>query len=163
VSGYGQRRRLATIEREPIATELLTPADVARILRFTPKHVTYLARAGVLPSLQIGNRYRFHATDLEDWIKANTKGRPPSDVDLAIEWLAERNANLDRPLCPRCARHPQQPSGICAVCEDDDRRAEAAKVDRERARRLRYWHSDKGKAAAARRNTKRRTGPADAQ
>jgi len=41
--------------------------QAARFLHIHPKTVVRLARGGQLPSFRIGNRWRFRASDLDDW------------------------------------------------------------------------------------------------
>ncbi len=48
--------------------ELLTAADAARVLRFTPVHVRRLAARGELASLRLNGRRRFKPSDLAAYI-----------------------------------------------------------------------------------------------
>lgn len=49
--------------------EILTPNEVAELLRLSPNRVLLLARRGEIPSLVIDGRVRFDAGEIEDWIK----------------------------------------------------------------------------------------------
>jgi excisionase family DNA binding protein len=48
--------------------ELLTVADVARLLRLKPSTVRAYAERGSLPSVLVGNRLRFRPSDVGLWI-----------------------------------------------------------------------------------------------
>jgi len=60
--------------------EILTHNEVAELLRISPNRVLVLARRGEIPSVMIDGRVRFHAEEIEDWIKArrgDALGRNP--------------------------------------------------------------------------------------
>jgi excisionase family DNA binding protein len=60
--------------------EILTPDEVAELLRLSPNRVLLLARRGEIPSVMIDGRFRFDAGEIEDWIKArrsNSLRTPP--------------------------------------------------------------------------------------
>lgn len=60
--------------------EILTPQEVADLLRLSPNRVLLLARRDEIPSLVIDGRVRFDAGEVEDWIKSQRSdglGRNP--------------------------------------------------------------------------------------
>ena len=49
--------------------EILTPDEVAELLRLSANRVMLLARRGEIPFLTIDGRIRFEARDIEDWLR----------------------------------------------------------------------------------------------
>ena len=62
--------------------EILTPEEVAEILRISGSRVVAPARRGEIPFLMIDGRMRFDARDLEDWLRYQRTDAPvlPSKV-----------------------------------------------------------------------------------
>ncbi len=50
-------------------SEVLTTADVARILRLSIKTVGEMMRSGQLPAMRIGGVWRMRREALEEWMK----------------------------------------------------------------------------------------------
>ncbi len=87
------------------------------------------------------------------------EGEELAPHDLIGQLVARHHAELALrgKVCPRCALHViDADADCCAACERDHRLTREIQHETEKARRLRYWHSDKGRAAAQRRNIKRR-------
>lgn len=152
---HGGRRMAAALKK------LLTTDEVAEILRVERRAVQRLVRLGRLPAVRILERILIDPDDLAEWIHANTVNRPETEVDRALRWLGEHELEQEHPLCPRCAKREQSDSGLCTVCEADKRRAIEERADQERARKLDWWHSEKGRSAKDRRRA-RRNGADDA-
>jgi excisionase family DNA binding protein len=55
-----------------VATEVLTPEEVATYLRLSRKTVYRMARSGELPAFKAANHWRVRCVDLEDWISRRT-------------------------------------------------------------------------------------------
>ena len=53
--------------------EMLTPNEIAKILRIHPFTVTRLAREGKLPGFKVGGIWRFWKDQFERWVQQNTK------------------------------------------------------------------------------------------
>lgn len=144
--------------------ELLTVNEVAQILRCDPRSVrTWIAQAD-LPCLALSRKQRRIPTEgLRQWLEIRVVPvRHPDDPFVkAIAYLSERDKYRENPLCPRCAKREQSDSGLCTVCEADKRRAIEERADQERARKLDWWHSEKGRSAKDRRRA-RRNGADDA-
>lgn len=51
--------------------DILTVAQVAKIIQFTPKGVYGLVEQGVIPYIRISNRIRFLQTDVLAWLQQN--------------------------------------------------------------------------------------------
>lgn len=56
---------------------LLTPSEVAAVLKVHPKTAVRLARESILPGFRIGKHWRFRATDLK-WVDSQVRlcGQP---------------------------------------------------------------------------------------
>lgn len=50
--------------------ELLTPIDVAELLRLSVNRVLLMARRGEIPCLHVDGRVRFDADEIEGWLKS---------------------------------------------------------------------------------------------
>lgn len=50
--------------------EVLTAEEVGKILRIHPVTVRLKAAAGVIPGRQLGNRWRFSRSRINDWLNA---------------------------------------------------------------------------------------------
>lgn len=50
--------------------EVLTADEVGKILKIHPVTVRLKAAAGVIPGRQIGNRWRFSRTRINEWLRA---------------------------------------------------------------------------------------------
>ena len=50
--------------------EVLTADEVGKILKIHPVTVRLKAAAGVIPGRQIGNRWRFSRTRINEWLQA---------------------------------------------------------------------------------------------
>lgn len=48
---------------------LLTPEGAGKMLSVHPETVRRMARAGEIPALKIGNRWRFDPAELREWLK----------------------------------------------------------------------------------------------
>ncbi len=53
--------------------QLITAADVAKILAVSERRVQALARNGILPAVRVGRQLRFDEEALKAWIKAGGK------------------------------------------------------------------------------------------
>lgn len=51
-----------------VGRQLLTPDEVATMLRLARKTVIVMARAGRIPSVRVGRNYRFDVTEVSRWI-----------------------------------------------------------------------------------------------
>jgi excisionase family DNA binding protein len=60
--------------------EILTPGEVAELLRLSSNKIIAMARRGELPFLILDGRMRFEAADIEDWIKARKIGSVPTSI-----------------------------------------------------------------------------------
>lgn len=56
------------MKRETQRRALLTPDEVAEILRVARKTVIVMARDGRIPSLRVGRFVRFDAAEIEHWL-----------------------------------------------------------------------------------------------
>src|SRR5262249_33660093 len=64
--------------------EILTPDEVAELLRVSSNRVVLLARRGEIPFLTVDGRLRFDARDVEDWLRSqrsNALAMPPRVVN----------------------------------------------------------------------------------
>ena len=59
-----------------MAIEILTPDEVAELLRVSGNRVVVLARRGEIPFLTIDGRIRFDAKDIEDWLRYQRSDAP---------------------------------------------------------------------------------------
>ena len=50
--------------------DVIDAIEVAKILKFHPVTVRLKAAAGVIPGRQIGNRWRFSRTRINEWLQA---------------------------------------------------------------------------------------------
>jgi excisionase family DNA binding protein len=50
--------------------EVLTAEEVGKILKIHPVTVRLKAAAGVIPGRQIGNRWRFSRTRINEWLRS---------------------------------------------------------------------------------------------
>lgn len=130
--------------------ELLTTRQVAERLACSQRTVQTLIHHDGLPAIRIGGGYRIEAPALQAWIDS----RRTDQLGAALAQLRAR-------LCTRCGDVDQDPAtGLCTDCTLELKRqadtVEQRRLTRSRARRLRYWHSTKGRLAAERRNAKRR-------
>jgi excisionase family DNA binding protein len=67
------------------AMELLTTADVARILQLSVKTVGEMIRNGELPAMRIGRRqWRVRRESLEEWMKEQEQSRSARNEDQAV-------------------------------------------------------------------------------
>ena len=55
---------------EQQTNDVLTADDLAKILRIHPVTVRLKAAAGQIPGRQIGNRWRFSRTRIDEWLQA---------------------------------------------------------------------------------------------
>ena len=55
--------------------EMLTPNEIAKILRIHPFTVTRLAREGKLPGFKVGGIWRFRKDEFERWISSMSPRR----------------------------------------------------------------------------------------
>ena len=63
--------------------EILTPNEVAELLRVSRNRIILMARRGAIPSLLIDGRVRFDASEIQDWIKLQRDAafrRKPTEV-----------------------------------------------------------------------------------
>ena len=58
------------MRKEKQQTRLLTPDEVADMLRLARKTVIVMAREDRIPHIRIGRFVRFDPTDIDRWIKA---------------------------------------------------------------------------------------------
>ncbi len=56
------------MKKEKERSVLLTPDEVAEMLRVARKTVVVMARDGRIPSLRVGRRVRFDAVEIERWL-----------------------------------------------------------------------------------------------
>jgi excisionase family DNA binding protein len=59
-----------------MAIEILTPDEVAELLRLSANRIMVLARRGEIPYLTIDGRMRFDAKDIEDWLRYQRSDAP---------------------------------------------------------------------------------------
>lgn len=68
---------------EIMENRLLTSSEVADWLNMDEATVQKMSRAGKLPAVKIGGRYRFRRADLEDWLNRQmTKGNGDEKGDV---------------------------------------------------------------------------------
>ena len=60
----GIQNRFPVIEFEP----LLDVAEAAMLLRMHPRTLRAKARKRIIPAIQVGKRWRFRASTLNDWL-----------------------------------------------------------------------------------------------
>jgi excisionase family DNA binding protein len=60
---------------------LLTPEDVAEILRVSPTFVRGLAQGRLIAHSRVGKRYRFTYEDVQEYVAATHLQRLPATVD----------------------------------------------------------------------------------
>jgi len=69
--------------------EILTPNEVAELLRLSSNRVLLLARRGEIPHLLIDGRMRFDAAEIEDWVKVHRGNtltqKPPRLVNESVD------------------------------------------------------------------------------
>jgi excisionase family DNA binding protein len=58
----------ATVQLEPVLSDILDVAELAIMLRIHPVTVRLKAAAGEIPGRQIGNRWRFSRTCIMEWL-----------------------------------------------------------------------------------------------
>ena len=56
------------MENKPATAEVLTTADVAKILRLSVKTVGEMIRNGELPAMRVGGVWRVRRESLEEWM-----------------------------------------------------------------------------------------------
>ncbi len=66
------------IEGELTQSEVLTTADVARVLRLSVKTVGEMLRNGQLPAMRIGGVWRVRRESLQEWMKNQEQARVPA-------------------------------------------------------------------------------------
>jgi len=54
---------------------LLSDTQVGKLLGLHPKTVQRLARAGEIPSIRIGRKWRYRATELNRWVELQSSGQ----------------------------------------------------------------------------------------
>ncbi len=68
----------AMISRAEVPFEpLLDTQEAAALLQIHPKTLQKMARAGTVPSLKIGDLWRFRASDLDNWVRGGLNSIPP--------------------------------------------------------------------------------------
>jgi excisionase family DNA binding protein len=60
--------------------EILTPDELADLVRLSPNKIILLARRGELPFVILDGKIRFDAQDVEDWINARKIGSAPAPL-----------------------------------------------------------------------------------
>lgn len=63
-----------------MAEPLLTAADVAELLRFSPATIVDWAEREELPAFKVGGRLRFRLSEVLDWLEARRVSRSPESV-----------------------------------------------------------------------------------
>jgi excisionase family DNA binding protein len=61
------------------AGDVMTSAEVARLLEESVKNVEAWARAGILPGFKLGKRWKFLRSDIEDALRDARRQRRPYD------------------------------------------------------------------------------------
>ncbi len=61
------------MENRETQAQVLTTADVARILRLSIKTVGEMMRSGQLPAMRIGGVWRVRKESLEEWMKSQER------------------------------------------------------------------------------------------
>ncbi len=57
---------------------LIDSTAAAKLLNCSPKTVKRMAARGEVPALQVGNRWKFRTSELDEWIHSRlTSGRQP--------------------------------------------------------------------------------------
>jgi excisionase family DNA binding protein len=56
---------------------LLDTHEAAALLHIHPKTLQKMARAGTVPSRRIGDLWRFRASELDSWVRAQLNSKPP--------------------------------------------------------------------------------------
>jgi excisionase family DNA binding protein len=57
-----------------MSIEILTAPELAELLKLPTNRVLIMARRGEIPSLSIGGRIRFDASEIETWLAFHRKG-----------------------------------------------------------------------------------------
>jgi len=65
---HHKREALQSDKRDAGFEPLLDGAEAARLLRMHPRTLRAKARARMIPAVQIGRRWRFRASTLNDWL-----------------------------------------------------------------------------------------------
>lgn len=60
-----------------VPDEILTVAEVARLLKVADKTVYTMAQNAELPRFKVRGQWRFRRADIDLWIEAQTSGMPP--------------------------------------------------------------------------------------
>ena len=63
-----EHKREASDKNERGFEPLLDVAEAARLLRMHPRTLRTKARARIIPAVQVGRRWRFRASTLNDWL-----------------------------------------------------------------------------------------------
>jgi excisionase family DNA binding protein len=65
-----ETREVEYTTRDPLQDDVITAEQAATILKIHPVTVRLKAAAGQIPGRQIGNRWRFSRTRLNEWLRA---------------------------------------------------------------------------------------------
>lgn len=55
------QNQITSVDSLPL---VMTPEEAAKLLRCTPEYVSKMAKHGILPGFQLGNRWRFRREDI---------------------------------------------------------------------------------------------------
>lgn len=64
-----QNSSLKTEEAGDRFDEILTPKDVSKYLKFSPKKIYRLCKNGEIPYKRIHGSYRFKRSEIDNWLK----------------------------------------------------------------------------------------------
>ena len=65
--------------------DILTIAEVARLLKVADKTVYSLSQKGKLPGFKVGGQWRFSRTTIDSWIAAKTKGANADETNDPVK------------------------------------------------------------------------------
>lgn len=68
--------------------EIMTPSEVAALLKIHLKTVYKLAEKGVIPGSRIGRSWRFSRNDVLELVSSRTMGMPPANGESDMRAVA---------------------------------------------------------------------------
>lgn len=100
--------------------QLLSTAQVCALLCVVPRTLRrYVGKGELLPVRLTSRTNRYRVGDVAQYIVEHTEAESCDEVvTQALAFLAERQAEEERPLCPSCARRRvNRGNDVCTVCK----------------------------------------------
>jgi excisionase family DNA binding protein len=66
---FAEESELLSLRKDDGFEPLLDVSEAARLLRMHPRTLRAKARERIIPAIQIGRRWRFRASTLNDWLE----------------------------------------------------------------------------------------------